>query len=131
MVIVDTTVWVDYLCGIATEETDWFERELGHRRFGITDLILCEILQGMPDEESARILRREFSHFEIYNNGGEELAVAAARNFRQLHKRGRTVRKTIDGLIATFCMVQGFSLLHRDRDYNAFEEILGLAVIHP
>ncbi len=131
MVIVDTTVWIDYLRGLATEETDWFERELGRVRFGITDLILCEILQGVSDENTARKLHGELSHFEIYNSGGEDLAVATARNFRLLRRRGRTVRKTIDGLIATFCLAQGFSLLHRDRDYNAFEEILGLAVIHP
>ena len=116
MVIIDTTVWIDYLRGIVSKETAWFESELKRQRFGLTDLILCEILQGVPDENTARRVLRELSLFEIYNTGGEDIAVAAARNFRLLRQRGRTVRKTIDGLIAAFCLRQGFSLLHCDRD---------------
>ena len=131
MVIIDTTVWIDYLRGIVSKETAWFESELKRQRFGLTDLILCEILQGVPDENIARQVLRELSLFQIYDTGGEEMAVAAARNFRLLRQRGRTVRKTIDGLIATLCLRQGFSLLHCDRDYNHFEVVLGLSVIHP
>src|SRR5262245_62095798 len=131
MVIVDTTVWIDYLRGIASKETSWFEDELKHQRFGLTDLVLCEVLQGVQNESVARQVLRELSLFEIYGTGGEDLAVAAARNFRLLRQRGRTVRKTIDGLIATFCLRHGFSLLHCDRDYDHFEEFLGLSVVHP
>jgi len=131
MVIIDTTVWIDYLRGIVSKETAWFESELKRQRFGLTDLILCEILQGVPDENIARQVLRELSLFQIYDSGGEDMAVAAARNFRLLRQRGRTVRKTIDGFIATFCLRQGFSLLHCDRDYNHFETVLGLSVIHP
>lgn len=131
MVIIDTTVWIDYLRGSVTKETFWFERELKRQRLGLTDLILCEVLQGVPGKTMARQVLRELFLFEIYDTGGQELAVAAARNFRLLRQRGRTVRKTIDGLIATFCLRQSFSLLHCDRDYNHFEEVLGLLVIHP
>ena len=131
MVIIDTTVWIDYLRGNITKETSWFESELKRQRLGLTDLNLCEVLQGVADESMARQVLRELSLFEIYDTGGKELAVAAARNFRLLRRRGRTVRKTIDGLIATFCLKQGFSLLHCDRDYDHFETILGLSVIHP
>lgn len=131
MVIVDTTVWIDYLRGVVSKEASWFESELKRQRFGLTDLILCEILQGVQNENVARQVLRQLSLFEIYNTGGTDLAVAAARNFRLLRQRGRTVRKTIDGLIATFCMSQGFSLLHSDRDYDHFEEFLGLSVVHP
>lgn len=131
MVIIDTTVWIDYLLGNITKETSWFESELKRQRFGLTDLNLCEVLQGVADESMARQVLRELSLFEIYDTGGKELAVAAARNFRLLRQRGRTVRKTIDGLIATFCLKQGFSLLHCDRDYDHFEAILALSVIHP
>jgi len=131
MVIVDTTVWIEYLRGNITKETSWFESELKRQRFGLTDLNLCEVLQGLADESMARQVLRELSLFEIYDTGGKELAVAAARNFRLLRQRGRTVRKTIDGLIATFCLEQGFSLLHCDRDYEHFEAILQLSVIHP
>jgi predicted nucleic acid-binding protein len=131
MVIIDTTVWIDYLRGNITKETSWFESELKRQRLGLTDLNLCEVLQGVADESMAREVLRELSLFEIYDIGGKELAVAAARNFRLLRQRGRTIRKTIDGLIATFCLKQGFLLLHCDRDYDHFEAILGLSVIHP
>ncbi len=131
MVIVDTTVWIDYLRGLRNKETDYFDRELGRQRFGLTDLILCETLQGIGDENTFARVLRELRKFEVFETGGEELAVEAARNFGNLRRRGRTVRKTIDCLIATFCLRNGHSLLHRDRDYDHFEDFLGLAVIHP
>lgn len=131
MVIIDTTVWVDYLRGLWNRETDYFDRELGRQRFGLTDLILCETLQGLGDENSFTRVLRGLRKFEIFETGGEELAIEAARNFRALRQRGHTVRKTIDCLIATFCLRKGHSLLHRDRDYDHFEDVLGLAVVHP
>ena len=131
MVIVDTTVWIDYLRGLQNAETNFFDRELGRQRFGLTDLILCEILQGLRDEHSSNRVLRELRRFELFESGGEELAVAAARNFRNLRRQGHTVRKTIDCLIATYCLRHGHSLLHRDRDFDPFEKILGLVGIHP
>ena len=131
MVIVDTTVWIDYMRGLQNAETNFFDRELGRQRFGLTDLILCEILQGLRDEHSSNRVLRELRRFELFESGGEELGVAAARNFRNLRRQGHTVRKTIDCLIATYCLRHGHSLLHRDRDFNPFEKILGLVVIHP
>jgi predicted nucleic acid-binding protein len=71
------------------------------------------------------------SRFEIFETGGEDLAVVSAQNYRLLRTHGHTVRKTIDCLIATFCLIQGHSLLHRDRDFDAYEKHLGLQVIHP
>jgi predicted nucleic acid-binding protein len=131
MVIVDTTVFVDYLRGLRNAETEYFDRELGRLRFGLTDLILCEVLQGIRDERAFTRVLRELRRFEVFETGGHELEIAAARNFRSLRERGRTVRKTIDCLIATLCLRDGHSLLHRDRDFDHFEQILGLAVIHP
>jgi predicted nucleic acid-binding protein len=131
MVIVDTTVWIDYLRGLQNRETDYFDRELSRQRFGLTDLILCEVLQGVRDEHASTRVLRGLRKFELFQTGGEELAVAAARDFRNLRQRGHTVRKTIDCLIATFCLRHGHSLLHRDRDFDHFEQILGLSVIHP
>jgi len=130
MVIVDTTVWIDYLRGLQNSETNYFDRELGRQRFGLTDLSLCEILQGLRDEHASKRVLSELRQFELFETGGEELAVAAARNFRSLRQQGHTVRKTIDCLIATFCLRHGHSLLHRDRDFDHFEKILGLVVIH-
>ena len=131
MVIVDTTVWVDYLRGLRNKETDYFDRELGRQRFGLTDLILCETLQGVVEENAFTRVLCELRKFEVFETGSQELAIEAARNFRNLRRQGRTVRKTIDCLIATFCLRHRHSLLHRDRDYDHFEDSLGLTVIHP
>jgi len=131
MIIVDTTVWIDYLSGRDNGETDYLDRELSRQRLGLTDLILCETLQGVPDERSFTRVLRELRKFELFETGGEEMAILAARNFRRLRQHGRTVRKTIDCLIATFCLHHGHSLLHRDRDFDHFEQVLGLTVIHP
>ena len=131
MVIVDTTVWVDYLKGSSTLEIEWLDRETSRQRLGLLDLMACEVLQGLStDEEAVRVLRH-LRRFEIFRTGGIELAVAAARNYRHLRSRGRTVRKTIDCLIATFCIEQNHALLHNDRDFDAFEELLDLQVMHP
>lgn len=130
MVIVDTTIWIDYLRGARNKETDYFDREVARQRFGLTDLILCETLQGIGDEQSFKRVLLELRKFELFETGGSELAIEAARNFRHLRRRGRTVRKTIDCLIATFCLQHGHSLLHRDRDFDHFEELLGLTVVH-
>ena len=129
--IVDTTVWIDYLHGLRNKETDYFDRELGRQRFGLTDLILCEVLQGIGDEKTFTRVLHELHKFEVFETRGEALAVAAARSFRDLRRRGRTVRKTIDCLIVAFCLRHGHSLLHRDRDFDHFEQIPGLAVVHP
>lgn len=131
MVIVDTTVWVDYFNDTATRHTDWLEAEVERQRLGLTDLILCEILQGVRDEAQASIVQLELLKFEIHATGGVDLALAAAKNYRTLRAKRRTVRKTIDSLIATFCLMNDHALLHNDRDYDAFEEILDLRVVHP
>jgi predicted nucleic acid-binding protein len=131
MVIIDTTVWVDYLRGEQNGETEWLNLELERQRLGLTDLILCEVLQGIRDDASFSRVQRQLCKFEVFETGGTELAVAAAHNFRKLRQRGYTVRKTIDCLIATFCLRDGHALLHRDRDFDLFEQGLGLPVIHP
>ena len=131
MVIVDTTVWIDFLSGAQNPETDWLSLQLGRQRLGLTDLNFCEVLQGIRDDRSFARVQRELSKFEIFETGGVELAVAAARNFQRLRRQGHTVRKTIDCLIATFCLRGGHTLLHRDRDFDPFERALGMPVIHP
>ena len=131
MVIVDTTVWVDYLRGTQTPQTDWLEAEMERQRLGLTDLNLCEVLQGVRDEREVIQVRRKLLNFEVFATGGIELATAAARNYRTLRSRGFTIRKTIDCLIATFCLTHSHTLLHNDRDFTPFEQILGLRVMHP
>jgi predicted nucleic acid-binding protein len=131
MVIVDTTVWIDYLGGAANAHTTWLDQELDRQRLGLTDLILCEVLQGIRAEAAFAQVLRDLSKFHIFNTGRADLALAAARNTRVLRGRGATARKTIDCLIATFCLEAGHSLLHHDRDFDPFERYLGLAVVHP
>ncbi len=131
MVIVDTTVWIDYLNGVQTRRTDWLDVEVERQRLGLTDLILCEVLQGVKDEEQAVETQRELLKFEVIPMGGIDLAVASAQNYRKLRIWGHTVRKTVDCLIATFCLMNGHVLLHNDRDFDPFEALLGLHVIHP
>lgn len=131
MVIVDTTVWIDYLQGVTNRETDWVHAELDRQRLGLTDVILCEVLQGVRDERAAKDVERQLLKLQVFESGGIDLALEAARNYRMLRSRGHTVRKTIDCLIATFCIREDHSLLHRDRDFDAFENFLGLSVVHP
>jgi predicted nucleic acid-binding protein len=130
MIIVDTTVWIDYLRGESSLESLWLSRELVRRRIGLTDLILCEVLQGVPDEGTAKSVQRELSKFAVWPVGGVRLAVSAARNYRKLRANGRTVRKMIDCWIATFCLEADHELLHRDRDFDPFETLLGLRVVN-
>jgi hypothetical protein len=131
MTIVDTTVWIDYFGGSVNQHTRWLDTQLDRQRLGLTDLILCETLQGIRSDAAFSQVQKELSRFYLFNTGGMDLAVAAAQNYRSLRKRGHTVRKTIDCLIATFCIEEDHSLLHRDRDFEVFESFLRLHVIHP
>lgn len=131
MVIIDTTVWIDYLQGVSTPQTGWLDREVERQRLGLTDIILCEVLQGVRDEARFRAVQTELLRFEVFSAGGTELALATAQNYRALRARGRTLRSTIDGWIATFCLTHGHALLHDDRDFDHFEEVLGLQVVRP
>jgi predicted nucleic acid-binding protein len=131
MIVVDTSVWIDYFGGVENLQTVWLERELGMRRLALTDLILCEILQGIRIDRQFKLAHDELKKYRVLNSGGERVAVTAARNFRLLRSKGITIRKTIDCLIASFCILEGHTLLHRDRDFDPFEELLGLRVVHP
>lgn len=131
MVIVDTSVWIDYFNGLETAEADWLEVHVDQQRLGLTTIILSEVLQGIDNEKSAALVEAELLQFEIFEASSRALAVKAAKNYRTLRRRGKTVRKTIDVLIATFCIEGRHSLLHRDRDFDAFEELLGLSVVRP
>jgi predicted nucleic acid-binding protein len=124
-------VWVDYYAGTDTLQAAWFERHLDIDRLGLTDLIMCEVLQGIRGHSKFAEIHEDLSRFEIFSGVGQQIAVASAENYRILRARGITTRKTIDCLIATFCIQKGYSLLHNDRDYEPFEKYLGLSVIHP
>jgi predicted nucleic acid-binding protein len=130
MVIIDTSVWIEYLRGTRHPETDWLDRELQRQPLGLTDLILCEVLQGTRDAAFARV-RTDLLKFHVFQNCNALLAIAAAQNYRTLRRNGYTIRATVDCLIATFCLENNHSLLHRDHDFLSFEVVLGLQVVHP
>jgi predicted nucleic acid-binding protein len=131
VVVVDTTVWVDYFRGINNPETDWLDAKLDRQRLGVTDLIVCEVLQGVRDDAAATTVERQLLKLHVFETGSVSLSREAARNYRVLRSRGRAIRKTIDCLIATFCLREQHSLLHRDRDFDTFERFLQLSVVHP
>jgi predicted nucleic acid-binding protein len=131
VVIVDSSVWIDYYGPRANEHTVWLERKIGRESLGLTDQILCEVLQGTRTESNFVKRLQELSEFDVFNTGGEELAILSAHNYRHLRAAGITIRTAVDCLIATFCLARGHTLLHRDRDFDSFEKHLGLSVIHP
>jgi predicted nucleic acid-binding protein len=131
VVIVDTTVWIDYLRGTSTPQVTWLEMAIERQRLGLLDLILCEVLQGVRDNRQLEEVHQALAHFVIFATGGVACAIAAARNYLVLRHQGHTVRKTIDCLIATFCLMHDHTLLHNDRDFDPFERFLGLSVIKP
>lgn len=130
MVIVDSTVWIDYFNNIDNPETEWLDHALSSRSLAITDLILCEVLQGIRDEAAFHNVRRQLAGLVVIS-GDEQLATESAENYRRLRNRGITVRKTIDCLIATRCITGNHQLLHHDRDFDPFEKHLSLRVVHP
>lgn len=129
MWIVDSSVWIDYFCGRSTPQTDLLHAALGQRTLGLGDIILCEVLQGYRHQRDFEVARQALLQFPVYTIGGVEIAVKSANHFRHLRGLGIVVRKTVDCLIATFVIEHGFSLLHNDRDFDAFETHLGLDVV--
>ncbi|PKN43383.1 MAG: VapC toxin family PIN domain ribonuclease [Deltaproteobacteria bacterium HGW-Deltaproteobacteria-18] len=129
MIVVDTSVWIDYFRGVAAPHTDLLDRALSESRIIIGDLILAEILQGFSSERDFQIARQLMDGLEYRDFVGRDMAMAAAQNYRALRRQGITVRKTIDVLIATFCIENGFGLIHNDRDFDPMEQLLGLRVL--
>ena len=129
MIVADSSVWIGYLRGAQTWQTERLDQTLGREPLLMGDLILTEVLQGFVDEREFERARRMFEAFDFATMGGKEVAIQAARNFRKLRGLGVTVRKTVDCLIATFCIESGNDLLHDDRDFDAFEKHLGLQVV--
>lgn len=126
MILVDSSVWIDYLRGTSNAETDILDGMLGVEPVAIGDLILTEVLQGFGSDAAFEHARGLFSALECVEIAGPAIALEAARNFRRLRSRGITVRKTIDTLIATRCISDGMPLLFTDRDFQPFTEHLGL-----
>ena len=129
MIVVDSSVWIDFLKGRDVPYVRRLRAMLGADEIVVGDLMLCEVLQGMDSERAARDVEALLRRFEIVAMGGEAIAVSAARNFRSLRRRGITVRKTIDLLIGTWCIENQAQLLHNDGDFRPMARYLGLAEV--
>ena len=129
MIVVDTSVWVDYFNGVPTRQATALDRLLGERPIAVGDLVLAELLQGLSTEADANTVVEFLEPFDFVAMGGRELALASAANYRRLRRRGVTIRKTIDMLIGTYCVLGGHELLHSDRDFDLLEKHLGLRTV--
>ena len=126
MILVDSSVWIDYFRGTASPQTDRLDALLGAEPLLVGDVILTEVLQGFASDRDFDTAFALMGAFERIDIGGQAAALEAARNFRRLRARGITVRKTIDTLIATRCILDGLQLLYADRDFDPFVQHLGL-----
>ncbi len=129
MIVVDSSVWVDFLNGRETDQVRLLKKILGVQQVGMPDLILTEILQGTKSEWDFNRVLRILRSMTPIETGGQDVAIEAARNYRRLRTMGITIRKTIDTLIATRCIIDGHELLYSDRDFDPFVEHLGLGVV--
>jgi predicted nucleic acid-binding protein len=129
LILIDSSVWVDFFNGKHTAQTLKLQALLGVEPLLVGDLILCEVLQGARSEAQARTLEKKLRKFDIVPILDPDLAVQAATHYRKLRAKGITVRKTIDLLIGTFCIARHCALLHADRDFDPMHEHLGLQVV--
>jgi predicted nucleic acid-binding protein len=129
VILVDSSVWIDYFKGTITAQTERLDALLGREPVAIGDLILTEVLQGFDNERDFNAVRNLLTSLIVVELGGQQVAIRAAKNFRALRRLGVTARKTIDTVIATRCIESGFDLLHNDRDFDPFAKHLGLRVV--
>lgn len=126
MILVDTSVWVDYFNGVGNVHTDWLDSALGREPIIMGDLVIAEVLQGFQSERDFRTARTLLEDIPFMEMVGKEVAIKSAEHYRFLRGKGVTVRKTIDVMIGTFCIYHDIILLHRDRDFVPMEEHLNL-----
>ena len=125
-ILVDTSVWIDYLRGVDASHVVALENAMASRTIFMPDVALAEILLGLRSDKVAEKIEAELREFEVINVGGRQLAIQAARNYRLLRAEGKTVRSTVDLMIGTWCIEEKVPLLHNDRDYHFMEQHLGL-----
>ena len=129
MILVDSSVWIDYFRGGETLQTRKLENLLTTHTLAIGDLNLTEVLQRFSSDKDFNAARKELTRLDVIELGGEAIAIQAAKNYRKLRSLGFTVRKTIDTIIATRCIEDGYTLLHNDVDFMPFAKYLGLRVV--
>jgi predicted nucleic acid-binding protein len=130
VILVDSSVWIDYFRSADTAQVALLDSMLGRTRLAVGDLIAAQVLQGVRDQQEFRWVKRTFDLFFHVDLCDYELAVKASENYRLLRAKGITIRKTIDTVIATRCIEDKLTLLHADRDFAPFVEHLGLKVAY-
>jgi predicted nucleic acid-binding protein len=131
MILVDSSVWIDYFNGQRTWQTNLLDNILSDVPVIIGDLILAEILQGFRSDNDYKSAKSYLSALPLRQIGGYQVAVQSVQNYRLLRKKGMTVRKTIDVIIGTYCILEGLPLLHDDRDFDPMVSHLSLMVLSP
>jgi predicted nucleic acid-binding protein len=131
VILVDSSVWIDYFRGRQNSQTDRLDVLLGNEPVATGDLVLVEVLQGFGSVQDFNQGKKLLASLQIVDLAGADIALQAAKNFRTLRSRGITVRKTIDTLIATSCIQKGMALLYSDKDFDPFVEHLGLRTALP
>jgi predicted nucleic acid-binding protein len=131
MILVDSSVWIDYFNGQRTWQTNLLDKLLSNVPVIIGDLILAEILQGFRSDNDYESAKSYLSGLPFHQIGGYQVAVQSAQNYRILRKKGVTVRKTIDIIIGTYCILEGLPLLHDDSDFDPMVSHLSLKVMSP
>ena len=126
MIVVDSSVWIDYFTGRSTPETEKLDSLLGEEPIAIGDIILTEVLQGFRTDKDFKKARELLTSITVVPMLGTDIALKSALNFRTLRKKGITIRKTIDSIIATYCIENKMSLLHSDKDFIPFQKHLKL-----
>jgi predicted nucleic acid-binding protein len=131
VILVDSSVWIDYFRGTRNSQTDRLDALLGNEPIATGDLVLAEVLQGFSSAQDFNQGEKLLTSLPIIDLVGGAIAAQAAKNFRILRARGITVRKTIDTVIATSCIEKGLTLLYSDKDFDPFVEHLGLRTALP
>jgi predicted nucleic acid-binding protein len=126
MILVDSSVWIDYFIGAETKETKALDKFLTTDTICIGDIILAEVLQGFRSDKDYKLAKEMLLDLPVYQVMSPELAIDSADNYRKLRKKGITVRKSVDNWIATFCIQNRIPLLFSDKDFNPYVEYLGL-----
>jgi hypothetical protein len=129
MILVDSSVWIDYFNGNKSSQADWLDSSLGNTPIIMGDLILTEVLQGFQNDKDFKIAKDLLLGIPFVPMGGQAIALESAMNYRYLRREGVTVRKTIDIIIGTFCIHNQLILLHCDRDFDPMVKFLGLEII--
>jgi predicted nucleic acid-binding protein len=128
VLVVDSSVWIDFFNDAEHPAVDLLASLLEHGevRIVVPDVVLFEVLRGFRREHSLRQARQLMETLDVQHTGGHGLALAATEHYRSLRAQGITIRSSIDVWVASFCIENDFALLHRDRDFEAFEELRGL-----